>query len=219
MRPDVCSTGEPMNVLRLLALGGVLLALTTTDARAQLQYEIAPFGGGTFFLADPPNQFALARGAGAPTILRNASFDHAWTLGANAGVRFNERWAVEAMFSWIPTRIQAASGLTGSEDVNAYMYGLTGLYYLPIGQRVTPFLGLGVGGETFDYGIAGIDTDTEFMGNVVGGLRIALTDRVGIRLEARDCIARFDSGVSGVNNGWENDLMTTVGLSFRFPAD
>jgi opacity protein-like surface antigen len=208
-----------MKALHLLALGGALLALAATDVQAQIQYEITPFGGGTFFLADPPEQFALGRGAAAPTILHNASFDHAWTLGANAGVRFNNRWAVEAMFSWIPTQIQASSGLTTNEDVNAYMYGLTGLYYLPIGPVVTPFLGLGIGGETFDYSIAGIDSETEFMGNVVGGLYFGVTDQFGVRLEARDCIARFHSGVSGVNNGWENDLMTTVGLSYRFPAD
>lgn len=207
-----------MKSLRVLALGGALLALTATDMQAQIQYEITPFGGGTFFLADPPNQFALRRGTGTPTVVSNASFDHAWTVGANAGVRFNDRWAVEALFSWIPTQIQAGGGLTAAEDVNAYMYGLTGLYYLPIGQVVKPFLGLGVGAETFDYSIAGVKTETELMGNVVGGLYFALTDRVGVRVEARDCIARFKSGLSGVNNGWENDLMTTVGLSFRFPT-
>lgn len=207
-----------MKALRLLALGGALLALTATDAQAQIQYEITPFGGGTFFLANPPDQFALRKGAGVPSVLKNASFDHAWTLGANASLRFNQRWAVEAMFSWIPTQIQATSGLTGQEDVNAYMYGLTGLYYFPIGQVVKPFFGLGVGAETFDYSIVGVKTETEFMGNVVGGLYFALTDQFGVRVEARDCIARFKSGLSGVNNGWENDLMTTVGLSFRFPA-
>jgi len=208
-----------MNALRLFALCGTLLALAATDVQAQSQFEITPFGGGTFFLADPPAQFALGRGPAAPTVLHNASFDHAWTLGANAGVRFDEHWAVEAMFSWIPTKVQASTGLTGTGDVNAYMYGLTGLYYFSIGQPFTPFLGLGVGAESFDYGLSGVDTETEFMGNAVVGLRFALTDQFGVRFEARDCIARFHSGVSGVNNGWENDLMTTVGLSFRFPTD
>jgi hypothetical protein len=55
------------------------------------------------------------------------------------------------------------------------------------------------------------------MGNVVGGLFLPLMEGVGMRFEARDCIARFDSEVTSVNDAWENDLMLTVGFSFRTP--
>ncbi len=80
-----------------------------------------------------------------------------------------------------------------------------------------PFLGLGVGGERFDYQIAGVDAHNEWMTNAAVGLYLRATDRFGVRLEARDCIARFDSGVSRAEDTWENDLMMTVGLSFRVP--
>jgi hypothetical protein len=55
------------------------------------------------------------------------------------------------------------------------------------------------------------------MGNVVGGLFLPLTEGVGMRFEARDCFARFDSGVASIKDTWENDLMLTVGFSFRTP--
>lgn len=206
-----------MKMTRMLAILGAVAAVAAADAQAQWEFEVVPFGGGTFFLADPPSQFALERASGSDLILGDASFDPAWTLGVNAGVRLNEMWGIEAMFSWLPTRVSAASGLTGDRDVNAYMYGLTGLFYIPVRGPVTPFVGLGVGAESFDYRIAGVETHHDLMGNVVGGLYIDLADRVGLRLEARDCVARFESNVSGVDSAWENDLMTSVGLSFRFP--
>lgn len=206
-----------MKIKRSLAALGVLVVVATAEAQAQMVFEVTPFTGGTFFLSDPPNRFALGRRAGAPLVLQESSFDHAWTLGVHTGVRFDERWALEGMFSWIPTSISASSGLPAAADVNGFMYGLTGLFYLPVEGRVVPFLGLGVGAETFDYDIEGVENETEWMGNVAAGLHIELGEKLGLRLEARDCFARFHSGVSGIANGWENDLMTTVGLSFKFP--
>jgi hypothetical protein len=152
-------------------------------------------------------------------ILQNASFDHGFTVGANGGLRINEIWAVEAMFSWIPTELWATGGLSGSEKLNAFMYGLTGLVYIPLEGRVKPFLGLGVGGETFDYTSPDIEGHTEWMGNVAGGLYLAVSEQFGLRFGARDCFARFDSGVSTVDDAWENDLMLTMGFSFRTPLN
>ena len=195
-----------------------LLLAFPLGAEAQVEFEIAPFVGGTVFLGDPPSQFALGHRHGAPdVVVRGGSFADAFTLGVNTGLRFNERWALEGLFSWIPTELSATSGLQGTEEVNGYMYGLTGLYYLPVDWPVTPFLGLGIGGETFDYAADDLDTHHDLMGNVVGGLFVPVTEGIGMRLEARDCFARFDSGVASVKDAWENDLMLTVGMSFRTP--
>lgn len=196
----------------LLAIAGLAVLAMASEARAQVDFEITPFGGGTLFLADMPNQYALHG-----DVIRDGAFDNAWTLGLNAGFRFNEKWAIEGMFSWIPTRLTAASGLAGSEDVNGYMYGVTGLFYIPVGGLVQPFVGVGAGAETFDYRSSKYGSHTDFMGNVVGGVYFALTDMTGVRLEARDCFARMESGVGGVDDAWENDLMLTLGVSFRTP--
>lgn len=202
------------SMITMAAVAGLALA---PGVQAQMELELTPFAGGTFFLADPPSEFALATTSGQDLILENASFDRSFTLGLNAGLRFGERWAVEGMFSWIPTTLSASAGLPGEADVNAYMYGLTGLYYVPLTDVVSPFFGLGVGGETFDYQIEASKTHHQWMGNAVVGLYLRVNDLLGLRFEARDCIARFDSGVAGVDDAWENDLMTTMGLSFRMP--
>lgn len=204
-----------MKMMGRIGLAGIALLLAVPGARGQMELDITPFVGGTFFLADPPERFALGRTSGDDLIFEDASFKRAGTVGVNAGVRFNERWAVEGMFSWLSVNMIARRGVRA--DVNAYMYGLTGLYFIPLTETVSPFVGLGVGGETFDYQIFGTETHNEWMGNAVVGLYLALSDRFGLRLEARDCFARFESGVDGVDDAWENDLMTTLGFSFRAP--
>lgn len=206
-----------MKKIRFVAMASVLAAFAASEVQAQIELEITPFAGGTVFLADPPSQFALGRTTGNPLIVEDGAFDNAWTLGMNAGIRVNETWALEGMFSWIPTKLSATNGLVSAEDVNGYMYGITALYYIPLRAPVSFFVGAGAGGETFDYATAGLKSETEFMGNVVGGLFVSLTDAIGMRLEARDCFARFNSGVTSVKDTWENDLMMTVGLSFRAP--
>lgn len=205
-----------MKMIHRVGLAGVALLLAAPVAHAQMELDITPFVGSTFFLADPPERFALQTHSGEDLILEDASFKRSGTVGINAGLRFAERFAVEGMFSWLSVNMRARRGVRAA-DVNAYMYGLTGLFFIPVTETVSPFVGLGVGGETFDYDIFGTKTNHEWMGNAVAGLYLTLTDRFGLRFEARDCIARFESGVSGVDDAWENDLMVTMGFSFRAP--
>ncbi len=204
-----------MKILRSIAVAGALVLLAVPQVQAQITFELAPFAGGTFFLADPPDEFALDRGTTTPLILEDGSFDHAVNLGVNTGFVINDRWAIEGMFSWTPTKVSAAHGLAEKANVNAFMYGVTGLFYLPVETRARPFLGVGFGAETFDYDLADVETHTDYMGNVVLGVYVPLRSGMGLRMEARDCFARFDAGVSGIDDSWENDLMLTMGFSYR----
>ncbi len=128
------------------------------------------------FLADPPSSFHLHRQGGEPITVVDGSFDNALTLGVNAGFRVNDRWAIEALFSWIPTKLVSP---TRTEDVDAYMYGITGLFYIPVSGRFHPFVGAGIGAETMNYAASRVETHTELMGNVVGGLYVAVTEMTG----------------------------------------
>ncbi len=97
------------------------------------------------------------------------------------------------------------------------MYGVNGFFYLPVEIRVKPYLSVGVGAETFAYQDDDIERHSEWMGNAAVGLYFGLSETTGVRFEARDCIARFGSGVPSVDDAWENDLMLSVGLSFINP--
>jgi hypothetical protein len=205
---------------RVFSAAGALALLATVispaESQTPVELEIAPVAGATLFLTDLPNQFAVHRGSQNDLIIGEGRYDDSFTLGVNAGVRLAERFGIEGFFSWMPTQLNAESGISGPVDLNGFMYGLTFLYHFDF-TRFDPFLGIGGGAETFDYDAAGWDRHTDPLAMFVAGANIEVTRRVAVRLEARDCIASFDSHVSGVDSKLENDLMLMAGLSWRLP--
>lgn len=191
-------------------------AQAQSPVRPRLELELTPFVGRTVFLAELPQRFALRNEVGDPFIVEKGEFEDPGHLGMNVGVRFSQRWAVEAMVSWLPTSL-SAENLDERADVDALIYGVTGLFYVPVWGRVGPFLGLGFGAERYDYAVAGTRPDTYLTGNVVGGIAVALRDNLGLRFEARDLVWNVRSGVPDVSAEWENDLMLSTGLSWRIP--
>lgn len=207
-----------MRTTRGVGLLAILALALAPSVQAQVELHVTPVVGGTFFLADPPSQFALHRTGGmSELILEDATFDDAWHIGINAGLKFDERWAVEAMFNWLPTELSATSGLASAEKLDAFMYGVNGFFFLPVDFSLKPYLSLGVGAETFAYRADELERHTDWMGNVAAGLFYAFHETAGVRFEARDCVVRFDSGIASVDDAWENDLMLSVGLSFIQP--
>ena len=201
--------------LRFLALL-TASAAWVLPARAQTTLELAPFVGGTLYLSGLPERFALSRGDAAPILVENGRFEDAFTAGLTAGVRLGERFAIEAMLSWLPTRL-SGDGVPGEMDVNGYMYGGSVTYFLPFVWWAEPFFGVGVGGETYDYAAEGVEVDTEMMGNMYAGIHYPLGSNMGFRLEMRDCITWFDPEIVGEDTAPQNDLMMTLGLVFRIP--
>lgn len=206
-----------MNVRRLALLAPLALGLVAAPrgAVAQTEVVLTPFVGGTFFLADPPSRFAIERKGDDPIVVRDGGFDHTATVGLAAGIRLSELFAVEAMLSWVPTGLEAAS-LGRNVDATSLMYALSLMVHLPLEARVEPFLGVGAGAETFSYDMADWERHTEWMANVLAGFVVPVSEHTGVRFEVRDCITRFESGISGVDARAQNDLMVTVGISFDF---
>jgi len=201
-------------VIAIGAMLGLMALGAPAEAQTSVEFELSPFAGGTLFLTDLPNQFHVQRRGQSDVEIEGGRYQDAFTLGANAGIRLNDRFGFEAFFAWLPTTLEARSGIANDVDLDGFMYGLTFLYHFNT-ERVRPFLGAGAGGETFDYSALGWDRHTEFMTNLVAGANVAITPSTAIRLEARDCITWFDPHISGVSRTVENDLMLTVGLDWR----
>ena len=195
-------------------LAAAVAAVGRVEAQAPPRLEVTPILGGTIFFADGPDQYALSRRGQDPLIVQGGSFRDAVTLGVESGVRLDDRFAIEGLFSWLPTRL-TADNLPGPIDIDGYMYGVTGLFYVPVFTKYGPYGGLGVGAETYGYRSGSIEPQTHWQANLVGGLTFDLSERLGLRIEARDCLARWESGITGVANEWENDLMITAGINWR----
>jgi len=182
---------------------------------AQMDFEVTPFAGGTFFLNSPPNQFVIPRKNGTELMVTGGKFDDGPSLGVLLGLRLEERYAIEGMFSWVSTGLSGGVGLGSPIDANSYMYSLNFVFHLPMDGRVRPFLGLGAGGETYDYRLSTLKNHTEWMGNVAAGLTIPMTSLAALRLEVRDCLTWFESHVSNIDNVTQNDLMLSAGVTFN----
>jgi outer membrane protein W len=205
---------------RAAALALALTATAFGSASAQVQVEVSTFVGGTWFLTDPPNRFAIPSAKDAqPLFVEDGSYRDYVTAGFTAGLRFADNYAVEGFFAWMPTRLTASSGLEaqgGDMDANSFMYGGNLLYHFTqFSPTVQPFIGLGVGGETMSYEPQGWERHTTLQGNALVGTNVWLTDGIALRFDARDCLSSWESHLDGVDDTTENDLMLSVGLSFR----
>jgi hypothetical protein len=210
-------------IMRAGAIAALAFAVVQAPASAQITFEaqVTPMTAGTFFIGEWPSRFAIKRQEATPLIVRDGRFRDGIGAGVNAGVRIAERFGLEAMFVWIPTELRAESGLEsyGNEvDVNSLTWGATALFYFPWLGDVEPFAGLGIGAETASFGPQlAWERQSDLMGNVVLGGNAWLNDNVALRLEARDCVTRFDSHVDGADRSTENDLMLFAGFMFRAP--
>lgn len=198
-----------VSILLAAALVGV-----SRPASAQMDLELSPFAGGTFFLHDGPRSVALERRRGAPEIVEDARFLDSWSAGATVGLRLTELVAVEALLSWVPTWL-VGDNLPDGTDVYGYMYGLNGVLHLPLRGPVRPFAGAGVGARTYDYS-GSIRSQTQWTTTFLAGVSVELGEGRALRIQGRDVLAPFHSVLPRAR-GWENDLMITAGMSWRVP--
>lgn len=182
------------------------------DASAQPGLEITPQVGAAFFLSDLPEQLAVSD----TRVLEGAEFfDRALSLGMAAGLRLSDALTVEAAFSWHPVNLRADDGLRHSVDSQVWDYGVNGLFALPALGSARPFVGLGVGRTTIEYGIANSDNRSEWTAKVLAGLLMEASERSAFRIQVSDQAMRYPSGVTGVDDTWSNRLSISFGLSMR----
>lgn len=120
-------------------------------------------------------------------------FDVSIADGASFGLTFDvpltRSLQLELLADHQSTNFEDNDDLFGSEnnlgdvDVNYYSAGL--LFEFPASRDVRPFLALGLGIANIEPQIAGASAESRFSGNIGGGVKVFVTDNIGLRLEAR----------------------------------
>jgi len=87
----------------------------------------------------------------------------------------------------------APSALDSTLDI---YYLQVGGSYLFDGSQFRPFISAGIGLSHFDPADTRLDRETRFSGSIGAGVKIRLSERIGIRLEGRGYLTLFDSGGS-----------------------
>ncbi|HJU68282.1 MAG TPA: outer membrane beta-barrel protein [Gemmatimonadaceae bacterium] len=186
-------------------LSATLLGVATSGlAEAQVserQFEVRPF-----------------LGAYLPTGDHRDLLGDAITAGMQAGYTITEHLSLVATLGVTPSsdkRIPRYSDI----DLFTYDIGAELTKSFDVGQAgmtLSPFLGVGAGGRTYDYRDWNSKSETNFAGyGAIGGqLRMA---SLGVRVEARDYLSSFKGLIGEMpERETRNDLTIVTALSLSF---
>lgn len=79
----------------------------------------------------------------------------------------------------------------------------------------TPFAGLGVGGRTYNDQDLDVDATSNVAGHAALGGEVG-SGRVGLHVEGRDYLSRFEPVIGDGETDTRNDVTVTAGLTLRF---
>ena len=112
---------------------------------------------------------------------------------SNYGVIFDaaaEYWRhSELLYSQQSTTGQGATPI----DLDIQYLQSGGIVSHPDMQRVIPYFGMTFGAAQFSPDAPGLDDETKFAITVGGGVRIPITDHIGVRFDARGFVTFFDT--------------------------
>jgi hypothetical protein len=202
---------------------------TLSRARARRFATLAAFAlSGAFAAADANAQIApsAARigleirpyaGAYIPTGDQRDLLKDAVLVGAQASYRVLPQLAVTGTFGWSPSKDRITAG---DQTLDLYQYDLGAEARAPSwiasgSWDFTPFVGLGVGGRTYNYRDLDADSKTNVAGYGALGGEFGF-GRTGVRIEARDYVSQFRPITSGGDTKTRNDVTLAAGLTLRF---
>jgi hypothetical protein len=192
-------------LVALAVLTGLLVFASNVDAqtpsRAVGALELRPYVG-----------------AYIPTGDQRDLLEDAVLVGAQASWRVHPKVAVTGTFGWSPSKDRLNAG---DETVDLFQYDIGAearatSWYVGETWDFTPFVGLGVGGRSYSYrDLDDVDSQTDLAGYGAVGGEVGL-GRLGLRLEARDYLSRFEPIVGDGDAETRNDVTVAAGLTVRF---
>jgi hypothetical protein len=196
-------------VLTTLGIGGLLVA--TASAEAQDQVLTTRGASGAF-------EVRPYVGAYIPTGDQRDLLKDAVLVGAQASYRALNWLAVTGTFGWSPSKDRVTAG---DQTLDLYQYDIGAearapSWYSAGSWDFTPFVGLGIGGRTYNYrDLDDVDAKTNVAGYGALGGEVGF-GRLGLRVEARDYVSRFEPLIGDGDAKTRNDVTLAAGLTVRF---
>jgi opacity protein-like surface antigen len=196
----------------LAAIAGALVVAEPAVAQrgAGASVEVAPYAGYMLFddFVDGPLGTSIG-GANGPVY----GVQLALPLTRHVALVGNVGYADSELRVGVPI----VGGL-GFGDHKAVLYD--GGIQLSGGGRIAPFVQAGLGGMYQKVSVSGLSTDaTSFVYSVGGGLDVAITRNVGLRLMAKDYAGEFDfeeATFIDIERGTMHNIALSAGLRFHF---
>jgi outer membrane protein W len=210
--------------IRVLA---VVSALALAPAAVAQKWE---FGGGVGGSIYPSN--TVTNGSTSADVKTETSIAGALWLANN----INDHWGGEVRVDYSRGDLQLSSGGTkASFNSEAYMLHYDFQYHFTnAAARIRPYVAAGGGVKYYrgigtevlfqplsQFALLTKTTQLEPLISVGGGIKVKITEHLGLRLEVHDFLTPFPKQVVTPNSGstisgWMQDIVPMVGLSYLF---
>lgn len=163
---------------------GVMLMAAAAPAAAQAPandyktYEITPFvgymGGGKFE---------------DPTTGTDRDVDQDTSFGVIFNIAADHWRHYEFLYAQQSTQVAGAVPM----DLDIQYLQIGGTVSNPDAERVIPYFGVTVGAARFNPDGPGLDDETKLAFSVAGGVKVPITEHIGVRFDARAFISLLDT--------------------------
>lgn len=153
-------------------------------------------------------------GAYIPTGEQRESLKDAVLLGAQASWNVNPGVALTGSFGWAPSKDKVVAG---DQTLDAFQYdvGIEARSSSLSNAQISPFIGAGIGGRTYNYRDLDVESKTNFDGYGALGFDVS-AGPVALRVEGRDYVSRFQPLTGGGETRTRNDVALLAGVGVRF---
>jgi hypothetical protein len=111
----------------------------------------------------------------------------------NFGVIFNaavDEWRhYELLYSSQSTQIDGSVPM----DLDVQYLQIGGTVSNPDAEHVIPYFGMTVGAARFSPDLAGLDDETKLAFSIAGGVKVPITERIGLRFDVRAFVSLLDT--------------------------
>lgn len=170
-------------LLTSAALTGAQAAASEQSPRKVNEVEITPFAG--FMAGGEFEDPGVAGGIGSDRDVKEKS-NYGAFFDFNAG---GPERQYEVLYSKQSTEVEGATPM----DLDIQYLQLGGIVNFTDNPRVIPFFGITAGAARFTPDAPGLSTETKIAFSIGGGLKVPVTDHIGIRLDTRAFVTLLDS--------------------------
>lgn len=177
----------------LLALAGMYLGLVGSNAEAAVR----------------PHAFTLDMGAGGYFFESQQNIEDAPFFTLGLGYNLGTHWAIEGTAGYLATKLKDDENF----DINAYIGRLDLIRHFGPDNVFVPYVAIGLGGLVFDPERNRAPVDKDGFLDWGLGFKVALSDNVALRADARHYITAENENFDGTE--YQN-FSATAGLQFQF---
>jgi hypothetical protein len=179
---------------------------------------LIPLAGTTAWAESTP-EFRMFAGAYVPTGKQADVLKSDMLVGAQGGIELAKMVHLIGTFAYATPRPDRS---TIGKDVHLYQYDVgVELFQVYAASEANdhwtfrPFLGMGLGGRTYDLQDVASGSETNLVGYGALGTEFQHL-RIAARLEARDYVSQFKGLTGNESASTRNDLVLGGGLAFHF---